>query len=61
MYPQNCLLYTSYTSNVFAILGLRSMYFLLAAGKRYLRHLEKSVVIILAYLSLIHSSFRFRL
>ena len=31
-----------YTSNVFAILGLRSMYFLLAAGKRYLRHLEKS-------------------
>ena len=39
-----------YTSNVFAILGLRSMYFLLAAGKRYLRHLEKSVVIILAYI-----------
>lgn len=39
-----------YTSNVFAILGLRSMYFLLAAGKRYLRHLEKSVVAILAYI-----------
>ena len=39
-----------YTSNVFAILGLRSMYFLLAAGKRYLRHLEKSVVVILAYI-----------
>lgn len=38
-----------YTSNVFAILGLRSMYFLLAAAKRYLRHLEKSVVAILAY------------
>ena len=39
-----------YTSNLFAILGLRSMYFLLAAGKRYLRHLEKSVVVILAYI-----------
>lgn len=38
-----------YTSNIFAILGLRSMYFLLAAAKRYLRHLEKSVVAILAY------------
>ena len=38
------------TSNLFAILGLRSMYFLLSAGKRYLRHLEKSVVIILAYI-----------
>lgn len=39
-----------YTSNIFAILGLRSMYFLLAAAKRYLRHLEKSVVVILAYI-----------
>lgn len=39
-----------YTSNIFAILGLRSMYFLLAAAKRYLRHLEKSVVAILAYI-----------
>lgn len=39
-----------YTSNVFAILGLRSMYFLLAAAKRYLRHLEKSVVAILGYI-----------
>ena len=41
-----------YTSNVFAILGLRSMYFLLAAGKRYLRHLEKSVIAILAYIGI---------
>ena len=41
-----------YTSNIFAILGLRSMYFLLAAAKRYLRHLEKSVVIILAYIGI---------
>ena len=38
-----------YTSNIFAILGLRSMFFLLAAAKRYLRHLEKSVIAILAF------------
>ena len=41
-----------YTSNVFAILGLRSLYFLLAAAKRYLRHLEKAVVVILAYIGI---------
>ncbi len=41
-----------YTSNIFAILGLRSMYFLLAAAKRYLRHLEKSVVAILAFIGI---------
>ena len=28
------------------------MYFLLAAGKRYLRHLEKSVIAILAYIGI---------
>lgn len=39
-----------YTSNIFAILGLRSMYFLLAAAKRYLCHLEKSVIAILAFI-----------
>ena len=39
-----------YTSNIFAILGLRSMYFLLAAAKRYLVHLEKSVVAILGFI-----------
>jgi len=39
-----------YTSNIFAILGLRSMYFLLAAAKRYLVHLEKSVIAILAFI-----------
>ena len=39
-----------YTSNIFAILGLRSMFFLLAAAKRYLRHLEKSVIAILAFI-----------
>ncbi len=41
-----------YTSNIFAILGLRSMYFLLAAARRYLVHLEKSVIAILAYIGL---------
>ena len=30
--------------------GINLLYFLPAAGKRYLRHLEKSVVIILAYI-----------
>lgn len=39
-----------YTSNVFAILGLRSMYFLLAAAKRYLCHLEKAVIGILVFI-----------
>lgn len=39
-----------YTSNIFAILGLRSMYFLLLAAKEYLCHLEKAVVVILAYI-----------
>lgn len=41
-----------YTSNIFAILGLRSMYFLLAAAKRYLCHLEKAVIGILAFIGL---------
>ncbi len=39
-----------YTSNIFAILGLRSLYFLLAAAKRYLCHLEKAVIIILLFI-----------
>lgn len=39
-----------YTSNIFAILGLRSLYFLLSAAKRYLCHLEKAVVFILAFI-----------
>lgn len=41
-----------YTSNIFAILGLRSLYFLLAGAKKYLCHLEKSVIIILIYIGL---------
>ena len=38
-----------YTSNIFAILGLRSLYFLLAAAKNYLSHLEIAVIIILLF------------
>ncbi len=41
-----------YTSNIFAILGLRSMYFLLAAAKNYLQHLEASVIVILVFIGL---------
>lgn len=41
-----------YTSNIFAILGLRSLYFLLAAAKNMLCHLDKAVVAILAFIGL---------
>ncbi|MCH5277162.1 MAG: TerC family protein [Desulfovibrionaceae bacterium] len=41
-----------YTSNIFAILGLRSLYFLMAAARRYLIHLEKAVIAILAFIGL---------
>jgi tellurite resistance protein TerC len=41
-----------YTSNIFAILGLRSMYFVLNAARRYLCHLEKAVVAILIFVGL---------
>ena len=39
-----------YSSNIFAILGLRSLYFLLAAASRYLVHLEKAVIAILVFI-----------
>ena len=39
-----------YTSNIFAIMGLRSMFFLLSAARRYLKHLEKSVIAVLAFI-----------
>ncbi len=39
-----------YTSNIFAILGLRSLYFLLSAAKRRLIHLEKAVIGVLVYI-----------
>ncbi|MDR2050541.1 MAG: TerC/Alx family metal homeostasis membrane protein [Deltaproteobacteria bacterium] len=41
-----------FTSNIFAVLGLRSMYFFLAAAKRCLVHLEKAVIGILVYIGL---------
>ena len=44
--------YLIYTSNIFAILGMRAMYFMLAAAKRFLCHLEKAVIIILVYIGL---------
>ncbi len=39
-----------YTSNIFAILGLRSLYFLLAAARRFLRFLEDAVIVILVFI-----------
>jgi tellurite resistance protein TerC len=36
-----------YTSNVLAILGLRSLYFVLAGGMRRLRHLETGLAVLL--------------
>lgn len=41
-----------YSSNIFAILGLRSMYFLLVVAKRYLCHLEKAVIGILGFIGI---------
>ena len=41
-----------YTSNIFAILGLRSLYFLLSAAVRYLKHLEKAIIGILVFIGL---------
>jgi len=41
-----------YTSNIFAILGLRSLYFVLAAAARRLAHLDKAIIAILSYIGL---------
>ena len=41
-----------YTSNIFAILGLRSLYFVLAAAARRLAHLDKAIIAILFYIGL---------
>jgi tellurite resistance protein TerC len=40
-----------YSAMMFAILGLRTMYFVLEALKRYLVHLEKSVIALLFFIS----------
>jgi tellurite resistance protein TerC len=39
-----------FTSNVFAILGLRSMYFLLAGALRYFRHLKIGIAAVLVFI-----------
>lgn len=41
----------AYSAMMFAILGLRTMYFVLEALKKYLVHLEKSVIILLFFIS----------
>ncbi len=41
-----------YASMIFAILGLRSLYFVLASLTRYLVHLEKAVVVLLFFVGL---------
>ena len=41
-----------YTSNIFAILGLRSLYFLLVAASGFLCHLEKAVIAILTFIGI---------
>lgn len=40
-----------YSAMMFAILGLRTMYFVLEALKRYLVHLEKAVVVLLFFIA----------
>ncbi len=39
-----------FTSNVFAILGLRSMYFMLAGAIRYFRYLKPALAVVLAFI-----------
>jgi tellurite resistance protein TerC len=40
-----------YAAMIFAILGLRSLYFVLAAMNRYLIHLEKAIIALLFFIS----------
>lgn len=40
-----------YAAMIFAILGLRSLYFILAALTKYLLHLEKAVIALLFFIS----------
>jgi len=40
-----------YTSGIFAILGLRSMYFVLVVAAKYLCHLEKAVAVLLFFIA----------
>jgi tellurite resistance protein TerC len=41
-----------YSAMLFAILGLRTMYFVLEALRRYLVHLEKAVIALLFFISI---------
>ena len=41
-----------FTSNVFAILGLRSLYFVLAGAMRSFRHIKTSLVFVLAFIGI---------
>lgn len=53
-----------YTAMIFAILGLRSLYFVLEALNRYLVHLEKAVIIVLFFIAaklVAHASIGFKL
>lgn len=40
-----------YSAMIFAVLGLRSLYFVLAALTRYLVHLEKAVIVLLYFIA----------
>ena len=42
-------LFVVYTSNIFAVMGLRSMYFLLAGSMQEFRHLKTAVSIVLVF------------
>ena len=44
--------FTVYTSNIFAILGLRSLYFLLATMMDRFRHLKTGLAVVLVYVGL---------
>ena len=39
-----------FTSNIFAILGLRSLYFVLASAMGYFRHLKKGLALVLVFI-----------
>lgn len=40
-----------YTSMIYAILGLRSMYFVIEALKKYLTYLDQTIIVVLAFIS----------
>lgn len=42
--------YIVFTSNIFAILGLRSLYFVLAGAIEYFRHLKTGLAVVLAFI-----------